>query len=249
MNELEFEIWIKESRNLAEYTIKRYVGAPLILDKWLKETGYNYPPIYTINAVSVIGEIQGLEEFKAKNSRGGNMYGAALNHYKKFLAYKENELKEDTDEIVYNNNVEIELLKIDIKSLQITDYKEQIPKEIVKGTSYFKRNPKKSAEAIAISNFLCEADKSHKSFISKKTGKNYCEGHHLIPISEQKNYNFSLDVHANIVSVCPNCHRILHHGIKEQKAHLLEFLLNERQERLEKCGIFINLENLLEIYS
>jgi len=67
---------------------------------------------------------------------------------------------------------------------------------------------------LQISHFTCEVDSNHRSFISKKTRENYCEGHHLVPMGKQSSYNYSLDIHANIVSLCPNCHRILHHGVK-----------------------------------
>ena len=57
-------------------------------------------------------------------------------------------------------------------------------------------------------NFLCSIDKKHNTFISK--GVNYVEGHHVIPMFQQKNYNFALDDVKNIVSLCPNCHREIH---------------------------------------
>ena len=57
----------------------------------------------------------------------------------------------------------------------------------------------------------------HKNtFKNKSTGLQYVEGHHLIPLSCQKSFNYSLDVEENVVALCPMCHSKLHHAeIKE----------------------------------
>ncbi len=34
----------------------------------------------------------------------------------------------------------------------------------------------------------------------------------MIPISKYKDYNYSLDVMENIVSLCSHCHNLLHYG-------------------------------------
>ena len=56
--------------------------------------------------------------------------------------------------------------------------------------------------------YKCVIDSSHKTFISKSHP--YVEGHHVIPMYQQKNYSFALDDVDNIVSLCPNCHREIH---------------------------------------
>jgi len=56
--------------------------------------------------------------------------------------------------------------------------------------------------------FMCGVNNEHVTFISK--GNNYVEGHHIIPMYQQKNYTFKLDNLDNIISLCPNCHREIH---------------------------------------
>ncbi|MDF1883835.1 HNH endonuclease [Sulfurimonas sp. SAG-AH-194-C21] len=63
--------------------------------------------------------------------------------------------------------------------------------------------------------FLCSINNEHHTFISK--GENYVEGHHVIPMFQQKNYNFKLDDVDNIVSLCPNCHREIHSADDKMK--------------------------------
>jgi 5-methylcytosine-specific restriction protein A len=61
----------------------------------------------------------------------------------------------------------------------------------------------------------------------------------------QDSYVYSLDVPGNIVAVCPNCHRALHHGTTEVKSELISILYRKRKEDLEVFGLGIALEDLL----
>jgi len=111
------------------------------------------------------------------------------------------------------------------------------------------RNPKIAAEAILEANFKCEVDEAHDTFISKKYKKPYVEAHHIVPMKYQYKYpNASLDVHANIVALCPKCHRLIHHAIDSESEASLELLFNRRASRLSNCGIDIDLETLLLMY-
>lgn len=111
-----------------------------------------------------------------------------------------------------------------------------------------KRNLKILSNAIHHSGFLCEVDNLHPTFISEVTGKNYVEGHHLIPLSKQKDFSNSLDTESNIVVLCAVCHKIFHHGKKEIKEKLIELIYNKRKLRLENSGIGIELEKLKKYY-
>lgn len=111
-----------------------------------------------------------------------------------------------------------------------------------------KRDPKISRQALKMANYLCEIDSSHITFLTAASSTNYVESHHLIPLSLQDEFEYSIDVPANIVSLCPNCHRKLHYGKYEDTKELVKKLFNERIERLKKCKINIKQDKLLEIY-
>ena len=67
----------------------------------------------------------------------------------------------------------------------------------------------------------------HETFTRNKDDKNYTEAHHLIPYEQYDVFadkGLSLDRSYNIVSLCPNCHRNIHHGKKEDIGNLLEQL-------------------------
>lgn len=112
----------------------------------------------------------------------------------------------------------------------------------------YKRDVKKSRKAIKKANFSCEFNGSHESFVSGVTGKMYVEAHHLIPMSQQEFYENSLDIVANIVALCPNCHRLIHHGTFEDRARLIKLIYPQRIEAILKKGIQINISDLLKIY-
>ena len=124
------------------------------------------------------------------------------------------------------------------------------PPPLLPGTlgKRYARSGKRSAEALIEAGFACEVDSSHKTFISARSKHAYVEGHHLIPMSAQQSFLQNLDVRANIVALCPICHRLLHHGVVEAKKPLLTKLLLTRNKKLASKGIVISAEKLMMLY-
>jgi len=97
--------------------------------------------------------------------------------------------------------------------------------------------------------FACEVDSSHTTFISKASGNKYVESHHLIPLKAQPFYDKALDNPANIVALCPNCHRLLHHATDTERSQYLGKLLNDtRATELSKLGTPVTFQELLKYY-
>ena len=114
------------------------------------------------------------------------------------------------------------------------------------GNISYPRNKDTSLKALKRANYACEIDVSHPSFIRKSNGTNYTEPHHLVPMAEQGHFECSLDVQANIVSLCSNCHKRLHYG--KDPELLLKQLYDERKEDMMAAGIAISYEELLNMY-
>lgn len=107
------------------------------------------------------------------------------------------------------------------------------------------------ASAFSIANAACSLEESsspHIYFPSAKTRKNYVEAHHFIPFSQQSNFEVSLDVEENIAVLCPNCHRMLHHGTSESKTSHLKSIFQKREASLKTRGIIVSLDELLKMY-
>ena len=125
----------------------------------------------------------------------------------------------------------------------------QKPEPLTAGSrKIYRRNKQIALRALAKAGHNCEAsDIPHPSFLRKRKAVLYMEPHHLIPLEYQDDFEFSLDIEENIVSLCSNCHNRFHYGWGFDK--LLERLYNGRIEHLRCAGIEISLEELLEIYS
>ena len=127
---------------------------------------------------------------------------------------------------------------------------EDTPKELVEKTRkasekvQWSRMPLIAKRAIVQADFSCEVDAAHEFFISSVTGENYVEAHHLIPLAFQSQFDKSLDVEANIVSLCAMCHKKIHHAQESEKFPMVEVLFDKRSERLKKCEIYIGKEDL-----
>lgn len=163
----------------------------------------------------------------------------------------------DMEYLKFNENIESEekeaIIVQEILKSSLAKKIDDIPKNIPKSFKEFireksSRDSSVIANAIVFSNFKCEVDSTHKSFISKKTNQQFLEGHHLIPLAYQEDFSYSLDVESNVVALCPNCHRLLHHGTDEEKLIFLENLFDKRKNRLSKANIKIDLRKLKKCY-
>jgi len=119
------------------------------------------------------------------------------------------------------------------------------------GKTKYLRSPAVAGRVVSKSKGICALTTStepHKSFICGKRRLNYVEGHHLIPFSQQPNFSFSLDVDENIVPLCPNCHRLLHHAKFSERKKLLHKLLTVQKNGLVQRMIPVELKELITMY-
>lgn len=141
-----------------------------------------------------------------------------------------------------------EITPDEIINLFEIDLPKQKANQIAKNQLLFKRDPKKAANAKKIANYKCEFDSKHETFISNSEKIKYVEAHHIIPMSMQNKFYYSLDTEANLVALCPLCHATVHRAVKEQKYEILKVLYERRVDRLKKCNLLIDLKDLIEEY-
>lgn len=118
-----------------------------------------------------------------------------------------------------------------------------------KGIKVYPRDIKVAANALILANYKCEIENNHITFIRKSNSMNYTEAHHLIPISKQEEFKYSLDIEANIVSLCSNCQNCLHYGSDKERIILLKKLFQSRIDRLNKVGLNITFDKLKYYYN
>ena len=159
-------------------------------------------------------------------------------------------IRQEAERDDYNSDKDyLEEIEKDIQnqSLSYQIGKREKTEDHVNGsTSIPKRDARVATNALAQANYLCEVDNNHPTFLRKTKNYNYTEPHHLIPLSQRNNFDYSLDCEANIVSLCSNCHNQLHYG--RYKKEMLTKLYNERKEALQESGIETSLEDLLLMY-
>lgn len=114
------------------------------------------------------------------------------------------------------------------------------------GNRIYLRNHKISMNALIKANYKCEVNENHPTFIRKYSSVPYTEPHHLVPMEYSDQFEVSLDVEENIISLCSNCHNLLHYGRSAEKIILQ--LFEERKEVLKLAGIQLSQQELLEMY-
>jgi|GEM_PF-1436805 len=166
--------------------------------------------------------------------------------------------------ILTENKFNLSQKSADVISLkEFTEIREAFLKNIFKDKPITKRKKSKKQRvtvycrdeqirslALGYANHLCELDNKHKSFITKNN-QNYMESHHLIPLNAYNTGEFDndeLDRVANIVSLCPNCHRKIHYGNNYDIGEMLSILFKARENRLNNADIKITLDELKELY-
>lgn len=125
----------------------------------------------------------------------------------------------------------------------------QLKREVQQDPKGVKKYPRKvsvSKKALFLSQYRCDIDISHETFIRKNGYIPYTEPHHLIPLSAYNDFKYSLDVEENIVSLCSHCHNLLHYGAYFEV--VLMKLYNERKDMLKQVGLEISFEQLKKYY-
>ena len=236
-NRENFLKWMIDNSNRSKNTINKYSSAIITMSKELTNYGNEIIDIYGIMDSTKIDDIKEqylkIDDLRQKDERGNRMYTSSLNWYRKYLETLNlnNSFKNNENEypIIYHKKVKGTFI-------------------ISEGTKQWKRDRTVVDRSIAFSNNKCEYDDRHEYFISNKNKKNYVEGHHLIPMKYQDNFEYSLDVEANVVSLCVVCHKILHLGIMEEKIKILNKLYELRKDVLSISGLDISLEELINLY-
>ncbi|MGG3641173.1 hypothetical protein ABES38_07295 [Bacillus gobiensis] len=250
MNKDTFAKWLGTHAKLKPYSIGRYSKAIDTISSELVDYGLQRINLFNRTDTAFIDTILNNSEFRKKNDKGNRMYSTALKYFKKFIEQYED--KEYIDELLKE---EIEFEKYikdnpaDVSRGIIEDKPKDKPNHrLVNNKKVWSRNPKYASEAVADADYLCEFDNQHLHFISKFNQKNYVEAHHLIPMQYQEQFECSLDIHANIVSICSVCHKKIHFGLFEDKKEILKKLFNKRRERLKAGGIYIDINQLYSYY-
>ena len=221
--------YIVDYKGRTESTGKHYLNALRTISKRLIELGIVSDSIYEITDCLQLLEARNRlsqdQYYIDLNLRGNNMYSAGLNHYIDFVSG--------------------EGFTGDIEAPKVLDRPLPVSKTESIIAQTWKRSGILRLQALELANYQCEIDNSHITFISESNSKPYMEGHHLIPISKQISFSNSLDNYANIICLCPICHRQLHHGLYDDKKRLLSQIYEQRGSRLSQSGLSLSKDEFI----
>lgn len=215
--------YLKEIRKLSDSSIKHYQEALRYISKYLSERKLLEESIYEIKDLGQLEVIKTYlykdDDFIALDKRGHQMYSAGLNNYYRFASG-----------LGFSNiHEQIEIMD---QAVPVGD------KKIVTSESWSRSSIIK-VQAIESAGYQCEINPAHITFTAKSTNHLYMEGHHALPMKFQDEFTNSLDVYANVVCLCPVCHRLLHYGIEREKKNVVDKLYYDRADRLATSGIRI----------
>ena len=157
---------------------------------------------------------------------------------------------QDADEIEYAEEQSFNSAKVlSAAELSARAAKAPIPCSSGKSKRY-KTDPDVSKTALNMQKYECQCGGvTHFSFMRKDGKTPYVEGHHIIPMKAQKDFPMiSLDIVENIVGLCPNCHKMVHHGAElDVKNVLSKVYTAARIASLTKFGI-ADVDSLFDMY-
>ncbi|MDD3138858.1 MAG: hypothetical protein PHX08_07800 [Lachnospiraceae bacterium] len=103
--------------------------------------------------------------------------------------------------------------------------------------------------AIETANFTCEVCGAKTTF-TDKNGNQYFEAHYLIPLEQRElTLDYSTDVQADAICLCPNCHKKIHYGADKDREEMVVDLYYKRKQLLSEAGINVSLAQLLKMYN
>ncbi|MDO4961647.1 MAG: hypothetical protein Q4E57_07325 [Eubacteriales bacterium] len=216
--------YLKEIRKVSDSSVKHYQDALRYISRYLVQKEKIKQSVYEIQD---IGELEIIKaylyadpDFMALDKRGHQMYTAGFNNYYKFAS----------GEGFANIHRQIEIMDTVVP---VGTRHENV-------STTWKRSTIIKVQSIESAGYHCEVNPEHNTFTAKSTGHPYMEGHHALPMKLQDKFSSSLDVYANIVCLCPICHRLLHYGVDSEKENVISKIYYDRADCLAASGIMIS---------
>lgn len=223
--------YLRDVRGLSESSVNHYFDALNNISRRLKEKGLIQQSIYEIadnDRLDTVREVLYADpEFIALNERGKRMYSAGLNNYCRFTKGEG------------FHEIRSAVSKLDVPV--------EPEAAVVIEQTVWRRSGILRTQAIEMAGYACEINSTHQTFVSGSTNKPYMEGHHAVPMNAQDHFKVSLDVYANIVCLCPICHRKIHYGILDDRVDMIRQIYDQRVSRLAKSGIEISRDDFVEV--
>lgn len=118
------------------------------------------------------------------------------------------------------------------------------------GRKVWPRDQNVPKNAIKKADYKCEYDETHMTFDRTynkgEEPTQFMEGHHLIPMQFQGDFEESIDCIKNVISLCPNCHAAIHKS--DKKNEMIKYFHGKRIDDLKELGLDVDLTMLYQYY-
>lgn len=246
--EVSFARYVGEVLN-RRGSVGHYATAVRTASRYLREKSLIDGELFEIESLE---KLKGLRDvlyadgsFIEQNLIGNNMYSVGLNHFVDFLGLET--ITDGAGETLIERKNTVEHRVLTYEDIEKLDAPVEIPEKEPKVVYGWNRDRVVVEQVLKADKRKCEIDPEHRTFVTRRNDEPYLEGHHLIQLSWQKEFGKSLDVYANIIGVCPNCHRQLHFGRRDEIRRILKPIYDLRAERLHRSGIDISKDEFLAI--
>ena len=236
-----FRKFIVNVQGLTVSSAKHYAQALSTCSRFLRDEKLIETDVYAVDTLTELKTLRdklfALPEFIALNTKGNNMYSVGM---KQYIQFAELQVDESKKAVMSTTQTGVDISKLDVPVAP----PESLPK---KQEYHWNRDRIIVEQVLQADKYLCEINPKHKTFIARRNDQPYLEGHHLIPLAKQKDFKVSLDVYANIIGLCPNCHRQLHFGKQTEIRDILKPIYTARAARLQNSGITLSKDEFLAV--
>lgn len=236
-----FRKFIVDIQGLTISSANHYVQALSTCSRLLRDEKLITSDVYAVDTLTELeilrDKLFALPGFIALNTKGKSMYSVGMKQYIQFAKFQVDGIKETSKKAAQPI---VDISKLDVPVVP--------PKSLSKKQEYRWNRDRIIVEQVLQSDkYLCEVEPKHKTFIAWRNGQPYLEGHHLIPLARQEEFKVSLDVYANIIGLCPNCHRQLHFGQHTEIRDILKQIYSARVARFHNSGITLSKDEFLAV--
>ncbi len=216
-----FAQYLTKVRGLSASSVRHYQDALNTISRYMRERHLVQRDIYEVGSIEQLHARWGIlsqdEDFMQLNRRGHQMYSAGYRRYNEF--------------------VQGEGILGQPESLMALDAPMAVAEPAHIEYQVWRRSGILRAQTIAAAGYQCELHPEHRTFIAEATHEPYMEAHHIIPFGQQAEFGHSLDVYANVICLCPVCHRQLHHGLMAERRDIVDHIYETRRERFAQSGL------------
>lgn len=215
----------RDGQPLSEASLKHYGGEVIRkLNEFVREKSNGvFDSLYDIMSLKELLQYKDLifkdDSFKNLNIAGNNMYSAGFNRY---LEFAEGYSFENIEDKIYSLD-----MPVPVREVSTTVERRISPRDRIL-----------VIQSELACDYKCQVNPKHETFLTEASVP-YVEAHHIIPLSTQKEFTNSLDCYANILVLCPTCHRFFHYGLRKEREYLLDGIYEDRKDRLVKSGLDI----------